>query len=102
MIGTRGVRAAAVQRLHWLLAAVVTSNGVLLNASASDERLVELLQENLANAGIDDSALRFTELDGVVTLVGRVASGQVKANVLDLVRRTHGVIRIVDEISTDY
>lgn len=85
-----------------MLAAVLISNGVMLDAMASDERLEELLRDNLAGAGIDDTALTFTELDGIVTLVGCVANGQVNADVIDVIRRTHGVIRVIDEISTEY
>ena len=84
------------------LAAVLASNGIVPRAMASDEQLVELLRENLAGSSIDDTALSFTELDGIVTLTGRVENERVKANIIDLVRRTDGVVSIIDKISTDY
>ena len=84
------------------LAAVLASNGIVPSFAASDEQLVELLRENLADSGIDDTALSFTESDGIVTLTGRVENAQAKANIIDLVRRTDGVVSIIDKISTDY
>lgn len=85
------------------LIAILASNGVVSRAATvSDEQLVELLRENLADSGIDVTALRFVELDGIVTLTGRVENERVKADVIDLVRRTDGVVSIVDKISTDY
>lgn len=85
------------------LTGVLVLNGVIIpGAMASDERLVDLLRENLAGSGIDDFALSFTEFDGIVTLVGRVENGRVKENVIDMVRRTDGVVSVVDKISTVY
>ncbi len=86
-----------------LLAAMLMLNGLFtIDATASDERLVELLSENLAIAGIDDSALSFTETDGVVTLVGRLENADVKVKLIDVIERTHGVLEIVDKFTTDF
>jgi osmotically-inducible protein OsmY len=85
-----------------LFTALVLAHGVLPDASASDDRLIELLHENLAGAGIDESAVMITELEGIVTLVGRVENGSVKSTIIDVVRRTHGVVDVVDRLSIDY
>lgn len=66
------LRAAAVQRLHWTglyLPEIEISIGKDNVATVSG-----MVSSDVVKA--DDTALEFTEIDGTVTLVGRVANGQ--------------------------
>ena len=65
-------------------------------------RLVELLRDNIVSAGLDTTDVTMTETEGVVTLSGRVLDAEQKQILLDLVRRTHGVKDVIDELDTDY
>ena len=65
-------------------------------------RLVELLRDNIVSAGLDTTDVTMTEEEGVVTLSGRVLDAGQKQILLDLVRRTHGVKDVIDELDTDY
>ena len=85
-----------------LLLVFLFTNTWTTMASASETRLSELLQDNLESAGLDISAISFQEDDGVVILSGRVLDAKQKQALLDLVSRTHGVRKVVDELKTDF
>ena len=86
-----------------LLSAILLGTVWSTTSLASDGgRLVELLRGNIESAGLDTTDVTMTEADGVVTLTGRVLDAEQKQMLLDLVRRTHGVKDVIDELDTDY
>ena len=52
-----------------------------------------------AQSGVNAFSVKPSAHNGVVTLNGKVPTPEIKATILDAVRRIHGVERIVDQIT---
>lgn len=52
-----------------------------------------------AQSGVNAFSIKPSAHDGVVTLTGKVPTPEIKATILDAVRKVHGVERIVDQIT---
>ena len=85
-----------------LLIAMLSTVWATTSLASDGGRLVELLRDNIASANLDTTDVTMTEAEGVVTLSGRVLDAEQKQMLLDLVRRTHGVKDVIDELDTDY
>ena len=85
-----------------LLFAMLSTVWATTSLASDGGRLVELLRDNIVSAGLDTTDVTMTEKEGVVTLSGRVLDAEQKQILLDLVRRTHGVKDVIDELDTDY
>ena len=85
-----------------LLLAMLSTVWSTTSLASDGGRLVELLRDNIVSADLDTTDVTITEAEGVVTLSGRVLDAEQKQILLDLVRRTHGVKDVIDELDTDY
>lgn len=72
------------------------------SVAIADDVLAEQVRFALEGAGVDVSAVRVEESDGIVTLSGTVENARIRESVIDAASRTHGVVDVVDAIDTDY